>query len=388
MNASRADSSRVFHFSSSAFLMSKPLSSGFCAFTAARLLTMKLLRGPEGFFGISFRYLNLASVTFFRRCACLYFLKYAPPSSLPLKAFSSSTYFFMSSSASSVYFFFASSSSFWNSADISAVGIWPFFSLANNLNASGGFVGKSIGFSGKGTFFMPFLSVLRTIFFWLRRLCTGSFKRLASVTYSFHSSLAMYSFTTSCHCLYFSFFWPSYSPLVTLSSFTHSSLYFVSSSRLTFLLLLWPDASSSAARFSCRKTAKPVLGGCAGALFRNLMVITFMASFMNSVLIFSLVFRKPLNLSDSFHSVISFAHCSFSSFSFSASWAFSSSEASANFFFRAWAPLPSPLPGSTSFLCSSAYMAKTDFGRLGMSIMFTCLFSLALVLKRSSRKAV
>mmetsp|Transcript_49833 Transcript_49833/g.147284 ORF Transcript_49833/g.147284 Transcript_49833/m.147284 type:complete len:275 (-) Transcript_49833:1025-1849(-) len=271
---------------------------------------------------------------------------------------------------------------------ISETGTSPFFSRVKHRQASAGFEGKSNGLSGSGTTRMPFFSTLMTFFWSRRRLFTGIFRRLASVTYSFHSSMPMYSFACSVHCLNLSFIWLSYSFLASLSSLTHSSLYFTTSSFLIFLLLGWPDASPGMARFSCRKSEKADLGGCGGALFRNLIVITFMASFMNSILIFSLVFTKPLYLSDSFHSAISRIHCSFISFSFASSAAFSSWEASANFCFRAWVPLPSPLPGVTSVLCSSRNMAKTDLGLFGWSTKLTILFSLALVLKRSSRNFV
>mmetsp|Transcript_65744 Transcript_65744/g.169191 ORF Transcript_65744/g.169191 Transcript_65744/m.169191 type:complete len:269 (-) Transcript_65744:1118-1924(-) len=268
------------------------------------------------------------------------------------------------------------------------MGTWPLFSAAKILNASGGFDGKSMGRGGMGTNLMPFFSFLMTCFFWLRRLCTGSFRRLASVTYSFHSSCAMYSFATSCHALNFSFRWLSYSDFASLSSLSHSCLYFTTSSLLIFLLLGSPSAPSCAARFSPRKIAKPDFGGCGGARFRNFSVITFMASFMNSFLIRTCVFSKPLNLSDSFHAAISCFHCSLSSASFFASAAFSSSEASANFAFSAFAPLPSPLPDGTSLLCVSLNIAKTDFGLFGISSKFTSLFSRSLVFMRSSRKTV
>mmetsp|Transcript_68945 Transcript_68945/g.214008 ORF Transcript_68945/g.214008 Transcript_68945/m.214008 type:complete len:241 (-) Transcript_68945:322-1044(-) len=68
--------------------------------------------------------------------------------------------------------------------------------------------------------------------------------------------------------------------------------------------------------------------------------------------------------------------------------AFSSSVACMYFFIKASRPLPSPFPGSTSLLCSSAYMAKALLGLLGSSRRFRALFSLALTCWRSCKYCV
>mmetsp|Transcript_106384 Transcript_106384/g.296006 ORF Transcript_106384/g.296006 Transcript_106384/m.296006 type:complete len:224 (+) Transcript_106384:1817-2488(+) len=218
--------------------------------------------------------------------------------------------------------------------------------------AFGGLEGRPSGFWGSGKIAMPFLSFLRIFFFSLRRLCTGTFSLLHSARYSCHVSFVMNSLQSSFHLASLSLRWTSQVYLVWRSALAHSCLYFTISSMRSFLLLAAgaPSASAAALRLSATKTAKGDFGGCCGASERKRSVTTFIASFMNSMLIFFSLFLKPRNFWLVLKASMSSIHLILSSFSFSKSWAFSSSEAVKYFCISAERPLPSPLPGSTSFL--------------------------------------
>mmetsp|Transcript_56350 Transcript_56350/g.158835 ORF Transcript_56350/g.158835 Transcript_56350/m.158835 type:complete len:300 (-) Transcript_56350:793-1692(-) len=229
----------------------------------------------------------------------------------------------------------------------------------------------------------PLLSFFTAFFFCSKRLFTGTLRRLASLRYSCHVSMAMYSFTRPSHSLNCALRVASYSAFVSRSSFANSTRNPVTSSFSSALLFLGPAPLFW--RFSATKTEKPDLGGAAGALSRKRSVMTFMASFRNSVLILSPVPWNALYFGPSLKSFTSFIHCSLASFSSCSSFAFSSAWISWYFLFRASRPFPSPFPGSTSFLCSSAKSANTDFGRFGSSRRLTSLFSRVLMAWRFSR---
>mmetsp|Transcript_3483 Transcript_3483/g.9807 ORF Transcript_3483/g.9807 Transcript_3483/m.9807 type:complete len:475 (+) Transcript_3483:2051-3475(+) len=297
------------------------------------------------------------------------------------------SYSFCSSSALSSYFFRSAPSSLPQASAISDSSIVPFFSATNKLYACFGFTGMSTGFSGRGMNRMPFFSFLMTLPLSAKRLLMGTLMRFASARYSFHIGFSMYSLTWACHSLNFSIREVSYSFFVALSSFMNSTLYALTSSALSFLPFGAPSASSSAFRLSPTNTAKPVFGGAGGECRRNLRVMTFMASFMNSVWIFFSLPLYFLNSSDSLNAANSLWNFCLASASFLASSAFSSAGASMNFAFKALRPLPSPLPAGTSVLCASANIANTDWGLFGKLIRPTVLFSLSLALRRSKRKS-
>jgi len=252
-----------------------------------------------------------------------------------------------------VYFFFASSSSFSQSASAS-----PSFFLARRKSCweLGGLAGKLSGFDGMAAPTPLVLSFLISCFFWTSNFFTGSFKRFASWIYSFHESVAMYSFTSASHEVYCSFRFFSYSSCSALPSFENSCLNCSTSALAAFAFFagIAPSTAHCALRFSCTKTEKPDFGGCAGASLRNFSVMTFMASAVNSCLALLSFFSNPLYCSDSLYSSTSFSHFSRSAFAFCSYSAFVSAESSSHFAFRAEMPFPSPLPCGTSDRCSRA----------------------------------
>mmetsp|Transcript_73095 Transcript_73095/g.165797 ORF Transcript_73095/g.165797 Transcript_73095/m.165797 type:complete len:200 (+) Transcript_73095:2257-2856(+) len=196
--------------------------------------------------------------------------------------------------------------------------------------------------------------------------------------YSCQPGLAMYSLHSSFHAAIRSFRATSQSYFVLRSAWDHSAFSLLTSSIFSFLFLGGASASASAFLLLPTKTANGDFGGSCGASDRNRKVTTFIASFMNSSLIFFSRVLNVLNLGPSLNALTSSIHFCFSSFSFWASSAFSDSGAWSNLTFNAERPLPSPLPGSTSLLWMSAYIAKAFFGLLGSSRMLRSLFSLAL----------
>mmetsp|Transcript_33324 Transcript_33324/g.77415 ORF Transcript_33324/g.77415 Transcript_33324/m.77415 type:complete len:224 (+) Transcript_33324:2148-2819(+) len=174
------------------------------------------------------------------------------------------------------------------------------------------------------------------------------------------------------------------------SAFTHSSFSLLSSS--TFSLRVFGGgalpSSAMALRFAVTKIPKGDLGGGFGASERNRSVTTLVASFMYSILIFFSKALKPKYFLPSLKACMSSTHLTLSSLSLARNSSLSSSGACAYFCISAERPLPSPLPGGTSLLCSSAYMEKAFFGRFGVSRKLTSLFSLALAAWRSSRYSV
>mmetsp|Transcript_96088 Transcript_96088/g.228840 ORF Transcript_96088/g.228840 Transcript_96088/m.228840 type:complete len:292 (+) Transcript_96088:2163-3038(+) len=175
---------------------------------------------------------------------------------------------------------------------------------------------------------------------------------------------------------------------MSLSSLPHSALNAATSSFASCLLFFFlgsPASSTDAFLFSPTKMEKGFLGGSAGASLRNFRVMTFMASVIISLFIFSSVFLNSLKVVPSLKSFTSSLYFCFNSASFSLYFCFASSSISSNLFFTNFMPLPSPLPAGTSSLMSSRKRAYTLFGFFGIVLRFTRRFSLFFTTTRFCR---